>query len=502
MNRFPTLSVLFDPAYVLRARRLPPDPWQREVLLSPNRQILLNCSRQSGKSTTVAALALHTALSRPAGRPGLVLLLSPSLRQSLELFRKVTECYAAIGRPLGIRALNQTRLEFATGSRIICLPGQEETIRSFSGVDLLIIDEAARVPDDLYRSVRPMLAVSQGRLICLSTPFGKRGFFYEEWEHGGDSWQRFRIPWKDCPRISPQFIELEKRSLGESWVRQEYECSFEALEGLVYPDFETLCAYDPRPERDEQETTEKTEKETREKHFSSVPSVPSCSISSGRHVGGIDFGFRNPFCALWGVLDPDDVLWIAHERYLRETPIHEHAAALPKHVLWYADPAGATEIQELRRAGLKVLRGNNAIAPGIAAVASRLRTGRLRVSRSACPNLLAEAKLYRYPEERDEGGRMRDEPTEISSSSFLPHPSSLSSSEVPLDQHNHALAALRYLVSRLDAGFVARYLHKDEGGRMRDENQSSEPHPSSFIPHPLKKLRLTDEQLWTQLTKG
>jgi len=205
MNHFQALALLFDPGSILRSRGLVPDPWQQQILLGTDRQILLNCSRQSGKSTTVAALALHTALCRPGS---LILLLSPSLRQSLELFRKVIECYAAIGRPIDTLAFNQTRLELATHSRIVCLPGKEETVRSFSGVDLLVIDEAARVPEDLYRAVRPMLAVSRGRLICLSTPFGKRGFFHEEWEHGGAGWQRIRITWKDCPRIRPDFIEM------------------------------------------------------------------------------------------------------------------------------------------------------------------------------------------------------------------------------------------------------------------------------------------------------
>jgi hypothetical protein len=455
--------MLFDPTLILQERGLKPDPWQRQMLLSDARQILLNCSRQSGKSTTVAALALHTALCRP-GR--LVLLLSPSLRQSQELFRKVTECYGAIGRPIETRAMNQTRLELETNSRIICLPGKEETIRSFSGVDLLVIDEAARVPDDLYRSVRPMLAVSSGRLVCLSTPFGKRGFFHEEWEQGGGRWLRFRIPWQDCPRIRSEFIELEKQSMGESWVRQEYECSFEALEGLVYPDFEIQCAVDKLPQ---------------------TQGWPSMGF---RAIGGIDFGFRNPFCALWGVLDRDDVLWITNERYLRETTIHEHAAALiaeAKHVTWYADPAGATEIAEFRRAGLKMIRGDNAIQAGIAAIHDRLRTGRLRVLRSACPNLLAEAKLYRYAEARDLASGVSHD-----SGGSLPDIRSTSGSEIPIDQHNHALAALRYLVSRLDTGFMARFRDPSIRAHSAPGNHQLE----SPAIGPRQKLRLIDDHLW------
>src|SRR5436190_1727587 len=76
----------------------------------------------------------------------------------------------------------QLRLELANGSRVVCLPGREGTIRSFGGVALLVLDEAARIPDALYRSVRPMLAVSGGRLVALSTPFGRRGWFWQEWE--------------------------------------------------------------------------------------------------------------------------------------------------------------------------------------------------------------------------------------------------------------------------------------------------------------------------------
>ncbi len=155
-----------------------------------------------------------------------------------------------------------------------------------------------------------------------------------------------------------------------------------------------------------------------------------------RCVGGIDFGWRNPFAALWGALDRDDVLWITDERYLRETPLHEHAKALKARpgVTWYADPAGATEIAELRAAGLKVLRADNDIRHGIAAVTARIRTKRLRVNLTSCPNLIAEAKLYRYPSPQERAH----------------------SGENPIDDNNHALAALRYLISKVDHRFIAR----------------------------------------------
>lgn len=394
---------MLDPSTILIDQGLDPDSWQRDLLLSRERLLLLNCSRQSGKSTTVAALALHQILTVPGS---LVLLAAPAERQSHELFRKVLFGYLASGRHVGSVRHNQSELELANGSRIVALPGREQTIRSFSGVNLLILDEAARVPDDLYRSVRPMLAVSQGRLVALSTPFGQRGWFYEEWS-GAGPWQRLHIPWTQCPRITPEFIAEETRALGPYWVDQEYNALFTVMEGLVFPEFgQTVVA------------------------SSEVP--PAMRLGSGKcpglAVGGIDFGWRNPFAAIWGFLDDDDVLWITDEHYSRETPLAEHAAALPRSVTWFADPAGRTEIEELRRAGLTLKKADNNIRRGIALVSSRLRTGKLKVL-STCRNLIQEAKLYRYPTsgERQVVG------------------------ENPIDAHNHALAALRYLVSRLHA---------------------------------------------------
>jgi len=172
------LSLALDPVRMARAAGMDPDPWQAQLLRSTSRRLLLNCSRQSGKSTTTGVLAMHTALYDPGA---LVLLLSPGERQSGELFRKCLAVYRALGRPVPARSIGALHLELENGSRIVALPGKEETTRSFSGVRLLAIDEAARVPDDLYKAVRPMLAVSGGRLICMSTPWGKRGFFYESW---------------------------------------------------------------------------------------------------------------------------------------------------------------------------------------------------------------------------------------------------------------------------------------------------------------------------------
>ncbi len=212
-----------------------PDAWQADLLQNDWRRALLLCSRQAGKSTVTGALALHTALYQPGS---LTLLLSAAQRQSGELFKTVKNFYYAIPNAVPVKQESALQLELANGSRIIALPGKEATIRGYAGVDLLVIDEASRVDDALYYSVRPMLAVSGGRLIALTTPFGKRGFFHQEWTaprgHPGDDWQRTKITALDVPRISAEFLEEERRALGEWWFSQEYMCQFMETEDQVF----------------------------------------------------------------------------------------------------------------------------------------------------------------------------------------------------------------------------------------------------------------------------
>lgn len=205
------------------AAGMPADPWQSEVLTSTSDRILLLCCRQAGKSTVTAALALNVATVEPGS---LILLLSPSQRQSGELFRKVSHFLRSQPHPPVISSQTALTITFANGSRIVALPGSEETVRGFSGVRLLVIDEAARVDDSLYRSLRPMLAVSGGHLVAMTTPWGKRGWFHSEWTAGGDTWHRVKVTADDCPRISSDFLAEERVSLGDWWFRQEYDVEF------------------------------------------------------------------------------------------------------------------------------------------------------------------------------------------------------------------------------------------------------------------------------------
>jgi phage FluMu gp28-like protein len=211
------------PEWVKQNLGFTPDDKQARVLSTTIHRGILNCTRQWGKSTISAAKAVHQAISEPGS---LTVVVSPSARQSGEFVRKA----AGFARKLGIKTKgdgdNEISLAFPSGSRIIGLPGTEATIRGFSAVSLLLVDEAARVDDDLYLAIRPMLAVSDGALWLMSTPHGKRGFFWEAWQNGGSDWERIRVPAPECPRITQKFLDEERKTMGDRWFQQEYLCEF------------------------------------------------------------------------------------------------------------------------------------------------------------------------------------------------------------------------------------------------------------------------------------
>ncbi len=199
------------------------DERQAAVLGSTSKRTLLACSRQWGKSTIAAIKAVHRVYTEPGS---LVLVASPSERQSGEFLRKAEEFVTRLGiRPRG-DGDNAMSLCFPNGSRIVGLPAMEATVRGFSAVSMLIIDEAARVPDAIYKALKPVLAVNDGDLWLISTPYGKRGFFYEKWAHGGEGWARMAVPATECSRISKAYLEEERSELGPVWFRQEYMCEF------------------------------------------------------------------------------------------------------------------------------------------------------------------------------------------------------------------------------------------------------------------------------------
>jgi hypothetical protein len=178
----------------------------------------------------LAAKAVHRAYTNP---DSVILVAGPAGRQSRAFLRKATGFLSRLGIPRRGDGDNPGSFLLPNGSRIVPLPGIDTTTRCFSA-SMILIDEAARVSDAMYLALQPMLAVTDGDLWLMSTPFGKQGFFYNVWTHGED-WARFTVSAPECPRISPAFLERQRSDMPGPQFRQEYLCEFVDSDDSWFP---------------------------------------------------------------------------------------------------------------------------------------------------------------------------------------------------------------------------------------------------------------------------
>jgi hypothetical protein len=214
------------PGQIAAAIGIELDDWQEHFLAAAWAEAILNCGRQTGKSTAASIVAVDELIHRPGSK---VLILGPSERQSGFIFETTMEIYRGLGHVDGVVSAdveNKLLLELRNGSKCSAVPAKPKTIRGFAGITLLIIDEGAQIPDELYHAVRPMIVAVGGRLLTLSTPFGKRGWWYEAWEHGGPDWHRVFVPATRSPRYTAERLERERRRVPDLIFRSEYLCQF------------------------------------------------------------------------------------------------------------------------------------------------------------------------------------------------------------------------------------------------------------------------------------
>jgi phage terminase large subunit len=371
-------------------------------------------------TSAVAVKCLHLAMFASQFDPATILLFAPAGKQTDEVVHELHNFYTALGRPVARKTDKISQLDFNNGSRIIPFASNEASARSFTPT-MIVIDEGSRVEDSLYAALTPMMALGKAKMIVLSTPAGKRGWFYKEWSGGGaDDWSRVKVTADDCPRISKSFLLQERKSHGDSYVEQEYFCSFTQQEGLVYPTFERNI-------------------------------IEPCSILKARAVAGVDFGWNNPSAFMTLLLDSDDILYIVDEIYGRMMTDELLAARgyrqTRKHDIEIAacDSANPQAITKLRRAGVPARPGYKKIREGVSAVAQRLNTGRLKCF-STCVNAIREAGLYRYDPDR------------------------LSPQDNPVDEDNHAMDAIRYAVMEIDRHRTPRK-YEDYLAEVEDKQQ-------------------------------
>lgn len=204
------------------------DAWQLDFLSIEARQTLLLASRQIGKSFVTSVLASHQAIYYPNS---LTVIISPSLRQSLELHSKIKDVLSVCD--VGIAKQTELTTVLSNGAKILALPSGQNTIRGFSP-HLLILEEAAHLSDETYHAVKPMLLATKGRLICLSSAWFKQGFFFENYVADDELWMKRKITALDVERIDRDWLENERKSLPEWIYASQYLCEFFDSEKRVF----------------------------------------------------------------------------------------------------------------------------------------------------------------------------------------------------------------------------------------------------------------------------
>lgn len=220
MSGLSQVAYQVDPALWVRSVvRVEPAPWQSDFLRAPlGASILALTARQVGKTTTAAWAIAHYMLFTPGG---LSVISCPSQRQSAEAVRRVRETLQKVGAEFKVD--NVYGLELKNGSRVLALPGSDDSIRGLTVDGWIIADEAARLGTDLISALRPMRARRpQARFAMLSTAWSRTDPFWRAWADEDPSWLRLKATADIAGLYAQEYLEQERRALGEQNYNREY----------------------------------------------------------------------------------------------------------------------------------------------------------------------------------------------------------------------------------------------------------------------------------------
>lgn len=200
-----------------------PDPFQKDLMTNQAREILVLGGRQTGKSTAAAIRVIHEALHNDNST---ILLAGPTGRQSGHIMVKSRAIAKSLGLALGAPPPGCDGFRLPNGSEVISLPDNEATIRGFSAPRLIVVDEAAYTSDAVIKALKPMLSVSNGAIILLTTPNGQSGYFYDRWHDKSADTHRIFCPSSQCARIDENVLKSMSQSMSAAEFKREFECEF------------------------------------------------------------------------------------------------------------------------------------------------------------------------------------------------------------------------------------------------------------------------------------
>lgn len=375
--------------------------WQAKAWHSTRRFVFFCAGVQSGKTTFGSVWIINESEKRGKGDYLIVAPTYKILQQStMQKFQEIV--------PKGWGEFRKAESTFKTIDGKTFFLRSADKPESIEGITALAIwaDEASLMKADAWLMMQGRVSRTLGRILCTFTPIALNWVHKEiekdkerrlKGEDGDIDFIQFRSV--DSPYFPKEEFERAKRMLTTTQFQLRYEGVFGKAEGLIYPDFESYHVVD----------------------YFAIP-------KDWRKVGGMDWGYNNPFVALDGALSPDDVLYIYRERYKDRCLLAEHAEDLSPDIPYYADPSGLQETEEMLALGLDVQPANNDVAMGIDRVVARIkattddkRSIRLKIFRN-CIHTIDEFALYRYDQK----------------------------TEKPVKEDDHCMDALRYMVMGLE----------------------------------------------------
>lgn len=377
---------------------------QEEIALDRHRFRVLCCGRRWGKTT----LAIDQMKACALGKPVRIVYIAPTLQQARDIaWEQLKKDLANVA--ISIREAPRLEIVVPTqrgGESLIVLRGWEaiETLRG-QAFDLIVIDEVASMRNfwqNWQEIIRPTLTDTRGEVLFISTPKGFNHFYdlYNLQDTDTD-YKSWHLPSSANPHLPADELVKAQSELSSERYAQEYLADFKKTEGLVYKDFD------------------------RAKHlYTDIPQGTGIVET----IAGIDFGFTNPCAIPYIKVDASDTWWIESEYYetgRTDAQVAEYVSA-KNFTMVYPDPEAPAAILELRKQRVNVrdvVKGKDSIENGIKAVRDRLKAGKLRIH-SSCKNTIMEFETYAYPDKKD----LHNE------------------NEVPIDEDNHMLDAIRYAV--------------------------------------------------------
>jgi len=384
----------------IKTKYFPLHQGQFDILNSDARYLAAIAGSGGGKTALGALWLMNEIKKKPLGK---YLLVTPTFKvlrsATLPAWRQTVEDTDLEGE----YKVADSEYVLPCGAKIFLRSAEDP--RSMQGcvANAAWIDEGGLCSKDAWTTVLQRVGYLRGRVLVTTTPYAHNWLFndfYGRWKAGDQNYFVRQFSSILNPTYPVEEYERAKATCSPHTFAMLYQGIFQRAAGLVYPELAN-CVVD----------------------------APA-TMPQGRLVGGIDFGYNDPFAALAGVLDQDDCLWLTFERYERGKTLDQHFPHLPKDYSYWADNSRPDSIKDLRRMGLyckPCKKGSGSIERGINLVQSRIKSGRLKIIKGSCPSLLNESEMYRYPDHEE-----------------------TTYGDIPVDEHSHCMDALRYLIAGLD----------------------------------------------------